>query len=417
MRAIWIGLPAMLLMGITALAQGTATPNPPACADFARPGADIHGCDAGIAAETDPKAKSVLLLRRAYMRDQVSDHDVFRSAKDDLDQAIALWPDNWGAWHERGYIENEIGDTAQAASDLDHEAALNPDAPLLHSERALARFRLGDLAGAFQDRDRDVALHPDDASARAARAEALMWLGRFEEAKSDLDQAQKLATAGGDTDTLTWVTRLREDIARWTNWGDPSQAAAACANVKDETAFQDAHFIGNCTRAFLDARSGSDKAEALTGRGLAIELSRQNPALALDDFRLAAALDPSNPDLEGNLGGLLANIGRLHEALRHLDAAIAVKPNAYAYAARASVKYELNDFKGAFADAKTSFGMGPNQANLTVLGDLAFTQLKDTKAAKSYWMGAYHLGDRDDGLIERLKKVGVENPDAEPSTP
>ena len=61
--------------------------------------------------------------------------------------------------------------------------------------------------------------------------------------------------------------------------------------------------------------------------------------------------------------------------------------------------------------------MQPNELALTVLGDLALNDLHDAKAAKEYWMGAYHLGDHDDGLMARLKSVGVDDPAKEPQDP
>ena len=67
----------------------------------------------------------------------------------------------------------------------------------------------------------------------------------------------------------------------------------------------------------------------------------------------------------------------------------------------------------AFLDAKKSFEIKPNQGALTVLGDL-FKDRNDEAAAKLYWMGAYQLGSRDDGLLARLKSVGVEHPESEP---
>jgi hypothetical protein len=70
--------------------------------------------------------------------------------------------------------------------------------------------------------------------------------------------------------------------------------------------------------------------------------------------------------------------------------------------------------KAAFEDCKKSFDIKPNQFALTVLGDIALKHFHDPKSAKMYWMGAYHLADRDDGLKERLKSVGVADPEREP---
>ena len=49
-----------------------------------------------------------------------------------------------------------------------------------------------------------------------------------------------------------------------------------------------------------------------------------------------------------------------------------------------------------------------------MLGDLGRDR-GDDASAKLYWMGAYHMGDRDDRLIERLRSIGVTHPENEPA--
>jgi len=65
-------------------------------------------------------------------------------------------------------------------------------------------------------------------------------------------------------------------------------------------------------------------------------------------------------------------------------------------------------------DAKESFELHPNELALWVLGDLAIDK-NDKEGAKRFWMGAYHLGSRDDRLLQRLKSVGVQDPATEPN--
>jgi hypothetical protein len=84
-----------------------------------------------------------------------------------------------------------------------------------------------------------------------------------------------------------------------------------------------------------------------------------------------------------------------------------------ALAQRAAAKHNLQDSEGAFADARRSFEIEPNEVALLVLGDLS-KERGDVASAKLYWMGAWRLGSRDDGIVERLKSVGVDHPDREP---
>jgi len=85
-----------------------------------------------------------------------------------------------------------------------------------------------------------------------------------------------------------------------------------------------------------------------------------------------------------------------------------------ALAGRASAHYNLGEKNLAFRDAKESFEMHPSVLALWMLGDLAKDK-HDDASAKLYWMGAYHLGSRDDGLLERLKSAGVPDPAMEPN--
>jgi tetratricopeptide (TPR) repeat protein len=414
MVATLLGVPMRAFLTIILLAgaaQAADLPKPPICADYARQGADIHGCDAGIASEKDPVTKSILLVRRAYMKDGTGDFAQYGSALADLTQAIALWPENWGALHERAYLYNELGEPEKAEADLDAQAKLVPDNAQLYQERALARFNRGNLQGAFEDRDRDTALVPNDAGARAARAEALMWLGRFDEAAKDIDRAATLAKSAGDDATLNWTSRLSATLARMTAWDDPAHALEICTGARDEAAILKDSYIGNCTRAFLDAKTNKDKADALTQRATALELWSQRRNAGLDDARVAAALDPSAATW-GNLGSWLQTNNRPREAMHFLDLSIAADPRDFTLAERAAAKYDLGDANGAFADARKSFEMKPDELALTILGDLLFDK-HDIAAAKTYWLGAYHLGGRDDGLRARLAKIGVDNPDAE----
>lgn len=371
------------------------------------PSFDAAGCEAAITAEQDAHTKAALLERRAYAKDESHRYDQYQSALDDLHQALELDPNFGMAYHERAYIENELGDFQQAEGDLDAQAKLMPNDPQLYDERALSRFLQGKLQGAFEDRDRKTELAPNEAGARLARAEALMWLGRFAEASRDIDTGTAMAQAQNDASALGFATELRSDLARWQTTDDAATAKHVCAGAKSEADFLKETFIGDCTRAFLSAATNPERADALTQRYTAIELWKQRRGEGLNDLRLAYAFDPDNPDHALNLGGLLNVLGRNHESLKYLNIAVAKKPSGLALAERASAEHDLGDFRAAFLDAKKSFETEPNEIGLTVLGDLAYEQMHDSAAAKTYWLGAYHLGDRDDGLKGRLEKIGV----------
>jgi len=374
------------------------------------PSFDTAGCDAAISAETDAHEKARLLALRAYAKDDSGREDQYTSALTDLNLALQLDPEFAMARRERAYVENELGEFKQAEADLDAQAKLTPDEAKVCVERALSRFLQGNLEGALEDRDRATQMLPDNPSAWLGRADALMWLGRFDEAAQNLDKATGFAQRTDNKDLLDQIAEERADLVRWRTTDDAATAKRACDTAQTNEDFLKPALIGDCTRAFLDATTGAARADALTQRYTAIELWKQHRGAGLEDLRLAYAFDPENPDHQVNLGSLLVAVHRNHEGLKYLNMAISRKPSALAFATRAAGEYNLTDYDTAFQDAKKSFEMKPNELCLTVLGDLFYYVKHDAASAKLYWVGAYHLGDRDDGLKARLKDIGVSWP-------
>jgi tetratricopeptide (TPR) repeat protein len=412
-------LAAVLLL--SGAAEAASLPDSLGCANYLEAKEPDAACDAAIAAATDPHVKSVLLFRRTYMRDagrNFADND---SAIADLTEAIRLDSSNYSAYRERAYVYNEVGEAAKAKADLDLLAATISNEPGVYDERAFSRFDLGDLPGVLDDRNKAIALGGASVSRLVARARALMWLGRFDEASQDIKAAGDMA--GQDPDQRKTVDWADKELNRWTTTSsDAAAGAQACLHPRSDADYRTDTFIGDCTTVFLTARNNADKGWALTDRATALELWMQDRSVGLDDFIIAASIDPEDPDWQFNLGSCLAAIGRYRQAMPHLNFAVARKPSGVAYAARANARYGLGDVKGALEDAKRSLETGANVVALTVLGDIAYEQLKDEKAAKDNWLAAYRAGDEDDGLKARLAKVGVSWPPspnqlAEPAKP
>jgi tetratricopeptide (TPR) repeat protein len=384
-----------------------AEPELPACA--ARIAADPTACDAAIAAEKDGGVKARLLLARAYQHNEKYDHE---AALRDLDAAIAADPRFGLAWHERSYTYGELRDFPRAVADSDQDVKLRPNEADAYRERAFARHGLGDLKGAWEDRAKVVALEPKSAGALVARGEAALWLGRFDDARADAAAALTMAEAAGDADAAAAAKALQKDISLRTTRSGAASPAAACVAAQKQGRFESQTVIGDCTAAFLAAASGREKADMLTTRSMALLVAAQDRAGSVADQVVAVALDPGNADWHANLGGSYVQVHHSWAGKRELDIAIRLKDSWPARAERAAARYNLRDFDGAFADAKKSFEMHPNDVALTVLGDLSHDR-GDDKSAKLYWMAAWHLGDRDDGLRERLKGIGIAEPDKE----
>lgn len=395
-------LPALLLV---AAAPGAD----PASRCVQDPVVDLTGCSVAIAAENDSKARARLLMIRAYGLVEKGELD---QAIADLNEAIRLDPDFPDAYHERAYVWGELREFGRGLADSDREVELRPDHAAAYEERAYLRHRAGDLAGAFQDRARVVELRPGDPDALLSRGRAALWMGRFEEATRDTDEALRLARAQEEEEATKSAEEQLGEIALWID----SSAGAADELCKDAflAGANRPRIIGDCTAAFLGASSKARKAEMVSIRALAWFVGRQDPARGTADQEVAVGLDPGNENLRATLGGYYVRAGQSRAGLRELDRSIALKETWPALAQRAAAKHDLRDPEGAFADAKRSFEIRPNEVALIVLGDL-FRDKGDTTEAKAFWMAAYRMGSRDDGTFERLKSVGIDRPDQEPA--
>jgi tetratricopeptide (TPR) repeat protein len=396
---------AVLMVAIPAPAEMTAcSTTPPATHDQAWRSA----CDAAIAAATDPRLKAELLFRSAYA---YNEHEGYFDAERALQEAVRLDPAHGLAWQELSYTENSLGNYAPAEQAADRALALMPDRVGPYQERAMARHFQANLEGAYADRDRIARTMPVDAGHLVGRAREAMWVGRFDSAAADLDAA---ASHAPDDAQRQEIERTRTTLRLWRTRSGAVDPAAACVWPHNDADLLRPGFIGDCTAAFLAETRPARRADFLTFRSLAWLSAAQDREASTADRAIAAALDPGNADMHSNLGFAYLEVHHSWAASREFDRALAIRESWAALAGRAGAKYNLHDAQGAFADARRSFEIQPNQGALTVLGDLSHDR-GDAARARSYWMGAYHLGDRDDGLIERLRSIGVEHPENEPA--
>ena len=398
------------LLSALLLAAAAAAPAPepvPGCVNT--PQLDVSGCDAAIAAEREPRRKAYLYYVRAYGRVEKGEYE---TAAEDLAEAVRLDPALAEAWRERAYVFGELRDFGRALAASDREIALRPDAAGGYAERAYLRQRAGDQEGAYRDSSEALARTPGDIQALRSRAGAALWTGRFDVASKDLAEALRLARAATNPEALKAVEKDIADAAQWSD-RSPGDATALCKGALETGDAGGPKLIGDCTAAFFAARTPSDKAEMLTIRSLAWLVGRQDQPQAIKDQEVAVGLDPGNGELHTNLGGSYLQVRHSWAGLRELDRAVQISETWPALAQRAAAKRNLKDSSGAFADAKRSFEIEPNEVALLVLGDIS-KERGDVASAKLYWMGAWHLGSRDDGTVERLKSVGVDHPDREP---
>jgi tetratricopeptide (TPR) repeat protein len=361
-------------------------------------------CEAAIKAESDPRVRSILLFRSAFA---YNEDRKAQPARDALEEAVKLDPANYKAWHELGYTAVDMGDYAEGVAALDRAVAIGPDLADNFTERALARHYAGDLVGAWADRDHVVTLRPGDADALLARADAAIWLGKFDAASRDIDSAEAIDKKAGNSEHAAWIAKLRAQLATW------SVAPGANPVGKCDAVFSDkpdpVGTVAACTAAFVAASDPARKAALLTARNVGWLLEKKDEDASIEDRRVAAGLNPGDAGLWVNLGFAYIQSRHSWAAERAFNRAIALKSTWVALAGRAAARSNLGNNQGALADANASLKLQANELALTVIGDVALAS-GDKAAARKAWLDAYRLGDRDDGLIERLKDLGVADP-------
>jgi tetratricopeptide (TPR) repeat protein len=370
-----------------------------------------HDCALAIEAERDPAKKAELHFRRAYV---LNERQAYQDSLNDLNAACTLVPRNAAYLHERAYTLNSLGRYREALVDLDAQASIEPLAPTVYQERALTRTRLGDWAGALADRSQEAKLRPESMSALVGRAQARLWLGQFAEARQDLKAAAGLQTDPPNRDDAKYLERVSGLVDAWTHHSAGDSPGAKCSRATTNDDFSRPTLIGDCTLAFLAAKTPTEQSDALTIRAIAWLSARQSQHDATNDHEAAAALDPGNPDRHTNLGFAYLQERHSWGARQEFDRSLEIRRTYAALAGRAEAHENLGEKNLAFADAKESFEMHPNEIALWVLGDLAEDK-HDEASAKRFWMGAYRLGSRDDRLLERLRSVGVKDPAGEPN--
>jgi len=363
-------------------------------------------CATAIAAAANPKDKAILYFAWAY---SLNEAGAGVQALPNLDKAVALAPNFANAIHERAYTLGDLAFYDRALVDNDRDVELSPQSADAYTERAFTRHKLANFEGALADRQKAAALGGMNDARAAGIIDELMWLGRYDEAAR---RAPSLAATDENKQAIAELERRRQ-------FRPDGKEAARCAlgdSVDDRAAAQ--KIIDDCTWAFDHEANPTKRAEFLTTRYVNAVIALQDRRAHIPDLETAVALDPTNPDHHSNLGFAYLGVRHSWAARNEFDRALAApairpKSKMIALAGRGQARANLGDEAGAFADGKASFEIEASAANTWLLGDLMFGK-GDKQGAKKLWLASYHLGSRDEALIEKLKSVGVDDPEKEP---
>jgi tetratricopeptide (TPR) repeat protein len=302
-------------------------------------------CDASVHSIWASRSTRQLLHdNKAFALHMVGDH---QAAIEELSKAIAIAPEDQWAFYMRGLSHARAGKLKDAATDLDVASKLEPDNWDTLRERASVNIQIGQASKAIADLDRLVAIRPKDET-------LVRMLSIAHAAKENCDLALSLADkALALGDKTVWPYRSKGLC--FGKMGRLDEAANA---------------YGEAIR--LDPR---DLASLLARAG--IEFRDEKYDAAIDDVSRAIELSPQNPILRYQRCEFRALANRqLEAALSDCNSAADSGPDALmALEGRAMVRYRLEQYAAAAADATRLLEKYPNSATVLYIRGLARKKL------------------------------------------
>jgi serine/threonine-protein kinase len=146
--------------------------------------------DYAAAIAGDPDEAPRYLLWRAELN---LDCENYAAAEADCTEAIRRDPARAEAFHVRGTVRQQRGDTDGAIEDFTEALRLSPDHGLAHVGRAVCHFVKKDYPAAVADCDAAIRLLPNVVRCYELRGSALKHLGDLDAALANFDEAVRLA--------------------------------------------------------------------------------------------------------------------------------------------------------------------------------------------------------------------------------
>ena len=115
-------------------------------------------------------------------------------------------------------------------------------------------------------------------------------------------------------------------------------------------------------------------------------------------------IDPNNPQVHSNLGGLFIKEGDFESALKHYNKSIELKPdNYFAYINRANYYFRQNEYDNAIIDAKQALEFKNNGVEAAGLLTIIYTLQGDEENKKKYYHIAITSGKNPADLNEAIQ--------------
>ena len=236
---------------------------------------------------------------------------------------------------------------------------LHPDSPHILRRLAAVRVKLGRAEPALDAARRAVLLAPGDGAAQLALAQVLRAIGRIDEAREQLNQAVRSAP---------------DLAAAWQGLGEV-ESTRPDRLVQAVEAFRQASRLSPS-----DSRPLAAMAAALMGLG------RHDDAIAAYRGAIAVGRDPNPADLLNNMGVALERLGRRDEAVAVLRSASLIRPDAAAvHDNLGNALLSTGDAKGAEGSHRRALAAGANGAETwSNLGNALHRQGRLNEADSAY---------------------------------
>ena len=115
-------------------------------------------------------------------------------------------------------------------------------------------------------------------------------------------------------------------------------------------------------------------------------------------------IDPDNPQVHSNLGGLYIDEGDFETALKHYNKSIELKPdNYFAYINRANYYFRKKEYNNAIIDAKQALEFKNNGVEAAGLLTIVYALQGDEENKKKYYHIAIASGKNPTDLNEAIQ--------------
>ena len=279
--------------------------------------------------------------------------------------ALKLNPDLAEIYHNRGALQNLLGDPESALADWDAALARNPDFAEAYFNRAGAKTTLGDFEGGIVDCNAAIERNPDAAPAYYNRAQARMGLKQYTEGIEDYDKALSIGLSEADSYGAYYNRALAKYLLGLdkATQGDEAEAIRLYhAAIPDYTkAIQVAPESSLASRNYNNrgyAKYLIAECESADGN---MEEARELYEAAMDDSDAAIKRDRRNAYAYCTRAVTKIAFDAHEDAIKDFDRAIKLKPDfAHAYHQRGLAKQHIGQHAAAEADFQKAKKIDPD---------------------------------------------------------